>query len=58
MIWSIVLSRKTSLGAMGTKGCSEAQNLLSVLVLLAWKLQHSQLILGEIRAQPLSWLLP
>lgn len=53
MIWSIVLSRKTSLGAVGTKGCSEGPNLLPALMLLAWELQQLQLILGEIRAQPL-----
>lgn len=53
MIWSIVLSTMTSLGTVGTKGCSEGQNLLPVLMLLAWELQQSQLILGEIRAQPL-----
>lgn len=53
MIWSIALSRKTSLGDVGTKGCSEGQNLLPALMLLAWELQHSQLILGEIQAQPL-----
>lgn len=53
MIWSIVLSTKTALGAVGTKGCSEGQNLLPALMLLAWELQQSQLILGKIRAQPL-----
>lgn len=58
MIWSIVLSRKTSLGAVGTKGCSEGQNLLPARMLLVWELQHSQLILGEIRAQLLPRPLP
>lgn len=60
MIWSITLSKKTSPGAMGSKGCLEGevgQNPLPGicwLMLLAEEPQHLQPILGEIWA----WLLP
>lgn len=61
MIWSIALSKKTSLGAMGSKRCLEAevgQNPLPAicwLMLSAGEPQHPQLILDEIWARPFPW---